>query len=82
MTIGILLVSCVILLCVIAEKFSNQFSMPALIFFMFIGMLFGSDGILKIPFENFSLAETVCSIALIFIMFYGGFNTKWQAAKK
>lgn len=82
MTIGILLVSCVILLCVVAEKFSNQFGMPALIFFMFIGMLFGSDGILKIPFENFSLAETVCSIALIFIMFYGGFNTKWQAAKK
>jgi len=27
------------------------------------------------------LAENVCSVALIFIMFYGGFNTKWQAAK-
>ena len=39
MTIGILLVSCVILLCVVAEKFSNQFGMPALIFFMFIGVI-------------------------------------------
>lgn len=28
------------------------------------------------------LAENVCSVALIFIMFYGGFNTKWQAAKQ
>lgn len=81
MTIGILLVSAVILLCVLAEKFSDKFGMPALILFMFIGMLFGSDGILKIPFDDFSIAENVCSIALIFIMFYGGFNTKWQAAK-
>jgi len=26
-------------------------------------------------------AENVCSIALVFIMFYGGFNTKWSVAK-
>lgn len=81
MNISILLVACVILLCVLVEKFSDKFGMPALIFFMFIGMLFGSDGILKIPFDDFKLAENICSIALIFIMFYGGFNTKWQAAK-
>lgn len=82
MNILILLVACVILLCVFVEKFSDKFGMPALIFFMFIGMLFGSDGILKIPFDDFKLAENICSIALIFIMFYGGFNTKWGAAKK
>ena len=81
MTIAIFLVACVILLCVLVEKFSDRFGMPALIFFMFIGMLFGSDGIFKIPFDDFKMAENVCSIALIFIMFYGGFNTKWQAAK-
>ncbi len=81
MNILILLVATVILLCVLVEKFSDKFGMPALIFFMFIGMLFGSDGILKIPFDDFKLAENICSIALIFIMFYGGFNTKWQAAK-
>ena len=81
MNILIFLVACVILLCVFVEKFSDKFGMPALIFFMFIGMLFGSDGILKIPFDDFKLAENICSIALIFIMFYGGFNTKWKAAK-
>lgn len=81
MNILIFLVACVILLCVFVEKFSDKFGMPALIFFMFIGMLFGSDGIMKIPFDDFQLAENVCSIALIFIMFYGGFNTKWKAAK-
>ena len=82
MTVGIIGVAGVILLCVLAEKFSDKLGMPALILFMFIGMLFGSDGIFKIYFSNFSAAETICSVALIFIMFYGGFNTKWKAAKQ
>lgn len=81
MVVVILLVACIIMLCVLAEKFSDKLGMPALLMFMFIGMLFGSDGILKIPFENFAAAENICSIALIFIMFYGGFNTKWQDDK-
>lgn len=81
MLYGILVVSAVIFLCILANKFSDKFGMPTLILFMFIGMLFGSDGIVKIPFDNYELAERVCSIALIFIMFYGGFNTKWKLAK-
>ena len=82
MTFFVLVIACVILLCVLAEKFSDKFGMPALILFMFIGMLFGSDGIFKIPFDNFVLAENICAIALIFIMFYGGFNTNWPVARK
>lgn len=81
MTVLILGIALVILLCVLAEKFSDKFGMPALILFMFVGMLFGSDGIFKIPFDNFEVAENICSIALVFIMFYGGFNTKWSVAK-
>ncbi len=82
MEILILIIACVILLCVLAEKFSDKFGMPALILFMFIGMLFGSDGVLKIPFDNFVMAENACTFALIFIMFYGGFNTNWVVAKE
>ena len=81
MSLLLILAALVLFVCVFAEKFSDRVGMPALMTFMFIGMLFGSDGILKIPFENFSLAESVWSVALTFIMFYGGFNTKWQAAK-
>lgn len=81
MTLGIILVAAVIFLCILADKFSARVGMPALILFMFIGMLFGSDGILKIPFDDFKLAENICSVALLFIMFYGGFNTKWKLAK-
>lgn len=45
-------------------------------------MLFGCDGIFKIQFDDFSFAETICSVSLIFIMFYGGFGTNWKKAKK
>lgn len=81
MVIGLLLVATVLLLCIIADKFSGRFGMPALILFIGIGMLFGSDGIVKIPFDNFEITEHICTIALGLIMFYGGFNTKWNAAK-
>ncbi|MDD7403217.1 MAG: potassium/proton antiporter [Butyribacter sp.] len=81
MGIGIIIVATVIFLCILADKFSGKFGMPALLLFMFIGMLFGSDGILKIPFDDFKAAERICSFALLFIMFYGGFNTKWKLAK-
>jgi len=80
MELGILLVAAVICLCILAEKFSGRFGMPALLLFMGIGMIFGSDGILKIPFDDYGMAERSCTVALSFIMFYGGFNTKWKAA--
>lgn len=81
MTGYILGIAIIIILCIAAEKFSDKFGMPALILFMFIGMLFGCDGIFKIQFDDFVFGEQVCSLALMFIMFYGGFNTKWSAAK-
>lgn len=51
--------------------------MPSLLFFfMFLGVLFGSDGILKFSFEDYDLTAKLCSIGLLFIIFYGGFCTK------
>lgn len=81
MTIGYLLVAAILFSCILADRFSGKFGMPALILFMAVGMIFGSDGIFKIQFNNYDFAEKVCSAALIFIMFYGGFNTKWKTAK-
>ena len=48
---------------------------------MALGMIFGSDGLFKISFNNYQITEQLCTIALIFIMFYGGFGTKWQTAR-
>ena len=81
MNFYILLFSVVIILCVICNRISNKLGVPVLLIFIALGMFFGSDGVIKIPFDNFVLAENVCTAALIFIMFYGGFGTKWKAAK-
>lgn len=81
MVAELMLAATILVLCIIADKFSGRFGMPALILFIGIGMLFGSDGVVKIPFDNFEITEQICTIALGFIMFYGGFNTKWKAAK-
>lgn len=74
-------IAIIIFMCILADKFSGKMGMPALILFMGIGMLFGCDGIFKIQFDNFEVTEKACSLALSFIMFYGGFNTKWKVAK-
>lgn len=81
MTITILLCSIVIFLCLLCRRLSFKLGVPALLLFILLGMLFGSDGIFRIPFENYAFAEQICSAALIFIMFYGGFGTKWETAK-
>ena len=65
MIYGILVVSAVIFLCILANKFSDKFGMPTLILFMFIGMLFGSDGIVKIPFDNYELHSFAATFNLV-----------------
>ena len=81
MTNYLIIVTIVIFACVFLSRVSNRLGIPALLFFIVLGMIFGSDGILKIPFNNYSFAEQICSIALIFIMFYGGFGTNWNQAR-
>lgn len=78
----LLLLGAVILIaCIIGNKFSARVGIPTLFIFIALGMVFGSDGLLKIEFSDYNLCEKICSTALIFIMFYGGFGTKWSAAK-
>lgn len=78
----LLLVAFVILLSCILDKFSLKSGVPAVLLFISLGMFLGEEGLLKIPFYNFSMADNICSTALIFIMFYGGFGTKWSEIKK
>lgn len=77
----LLIIAAVILICLFAHRISGRFGIPMLLVFIGVGMLFGSDGIFKIPFDDYGLAETGCTVALIFIMFYGGFGTNWNKAK-
>lgn len=81
MTLTMVLIALVIIACVLGNKIASRFGIPMLLAFILLGMLCGSDGLLKIEFSDYAAAEQVCSIALIFIMFYGGFGTRWKAAR-
>lgn len=67
--------------CIILNKVTTRLGIPVLLAFIVLGMFFGSEGVVKIPFDDFMFAEQICSTCLIFIMFYGGFGTKWRHAK-
>ena len=67
MTFGYLLIAAILFSCILADRFSGKFGMPALILFMAVGMIFGCDGLFKIQFDNYGVAEKVCAAALVFI---------------
>lgn len=77
----LLLIAVVIVVCVAFQRMSDKLGIPGLFVFIVLGMLFGSDGIVKIAFDNYDFANQICTVALIFIMFYGGADTKWSKAK-
>lgn len=67
--------------CILANKLSSRLGVPVLLLFILLGIVFGSDGLFKIQFDNYEITESLSSVALIFIMFYGGFGTCWRVAK-
>lgn len=81
MAVFMIVVAIIVLLCVMLNKISSKVGVPMLLAFILLGMVFGTDGLFRIEFENYVFAEQICSVALIFIMFYGGFGTKWSEAK-
>lgn len=72
----------ILLICISSSKILYRFGVPMLLIFIVLGMLFGSDGLVGIYFDNYDLTSTICSLALVFIMFYGGFGTNWNTARK
>ncbi len=65
----ILIVTVIILLCLFLNKLSSRLGIPVLLAFILLGMLFGTDGLLKISFDNYRILEEICTVSLIFIMF-------------
>ena len=70
----------IIIACLFLNKVSGKIGVPALLLFLLLGMI--------IPVSRTGLGDDVqwfvrdlCTVALIFIMFYGGFGTRWSSAK-
>ena len=77
----LLLTGIVIMLCILTDRFTDRLGIPSLLAFIALGMCFGVDGIFKIPFDDYEASEMICSVSLVFIMFYGGFGTNIKEAK-
>ena len=77
----LLFIGLVIILCLTIKPVGKKLPFPTLLIFIALGMLLGVNGPAHIDFSDYALTETVCSTALLFIMFYGGFNTNIDRAK-
>ncbi len=79
---NILLIGSVLLgLSIVAGKTSFRLGVPILILFVIVGMLAGSEGIGGINFNNPGVARFIGIVALNFILFSGGLETRWEVIK-
>ena len=69
----------IIFTCIFLNKVSSRLGIPVLLLFILLGVLLGWH--VEVSVETTKRAGDICTIALIFIMFYGGFGTNWKAAK-
>lgn len=72
----------VLFVAVFASKLTNKFGVPTLIIFVTLGMLMGEEGFGNISFSDYVLASGIAEIALVIILFSGGFDTSWHTVKK
>lgn len=78
----LLAASILLLLSVLASKASAKLGVPALLLFLVLGMLAGSDGPGGIYFDNAAWAQSLGVVALALILFSGGIDTEWARVRR
>lgn len=64
-----------------ASKTSFKLGIPTLILFLVVGIAAGSEGPGGIIFDDPKVAQFLGMVALTFILFSGGLDTKWESVK-
>lgn len=77
----LLIGSILLTLSILASKASHWLGIPALLLFLLVGMLAGSEGPGGIYFDNPWLAQLLGVIALVLILFSGGLDTQWSSIR-
>lgn len=78
---NILLIGSILLfISIIVGKTGYRFGVPALLLFLVVGMIFGSDGF-GLQFHNAKEAQFIGMVALSVILFSGGMDTKFNEIK-
>src|SRR5690606_16644974 len=73
-------ISILFFLSILAGKAGYKFGVPALLLFLTVGVVSGSDG-LGVQFENLAVAQAIGTISLCIILFSGGMDTKLEEIK-
>ena len=63
------------------SRASARLGLPVALLFLFIGVLAGSEGIGRIPFEDYHFTFRLGTTALVLILFDGGLNTSLSGAR-
>ena len=71
-----LMLALLIIIGTFSTKIATKSGLPALLIFLSIGVIFGNDFLKLISFDNAKLAGQIANIALIFVLFESGFQTK------
>ncbi|MCQ2116524.1 MAG: potassium/proton antiporter [Bacteroidales bacterium] len=78
---AVLILGIIIFVCVLLNSASTRRGLPMLLAFIVFGIVCGNVGHIPIYLDDRNYASDVCTVALIFIMFYGGFGTRWKSAR-
>ncbi len=73
----LLIISLLFFASILTDKIGSRFGVPALLLFLMVGMIFGSDG-LGFNFSNLAVAQAISTVALCVILFSGGMDTKFS----
>ncbi|MCP2169529.1 potassium/proton antiporter [Goodfellowiella coeruleoviolacea] len=70
----------VLLVSVLAVRFSTRLGLPSLLLYLAIGLLLGEGGF-GIRFDNAALTQSLGIAALVLILTEGGLTTRWQEVR-
>lgn len=73
-----LIVGVLLLASIFANKAALKFGIPALLLFLAIGIMAGSEGIGGIAFDDPQVTQLISTVALTLILFSGGLDTDWK----
>ncbi|UJL45478.1 potassium/proton antiporter [Virgibacillus sp. NKC19-16] len=73
----ILIISIILIFSILGVQFTARVNAPSLIFFIALGMLFGTGGLDIVNFRDPEIAQLIGMMALVIILFDGGIKTNW-----
>ena len=71
----------ILLTVVVSAVYLDKKSIPVILVALFAGLMFGGDGLKLWEFNDMFLANKLANLALVFVLFHGGFCTKKENLK-